>query len=72
MSERFISKDKKEIWCSHPVSPSTRRTLSGSILWQEPSLSHFVRRVCYSTFSSFIKIYVPKFVAFKWTNAKER
>lgn len=32
MNEQYISKDKKEIRYSHPVSLSTRRTLSCNIL----------------------------------------
>lgn len=54
MSEQYISKDKKGIWYSHLVSSSTG-TLSCNILWQECETSHFVKRLCYSTHSSFIK-----------------
>lgn len=55
MSEQFISKDKNEIGYSHLISPSTSKTSSCNILWQELKLSHFVIRVYYNTFPFFIK-----------------
>lgn len=43
INEQYIAEDKKEIWWSHPVSPSNKRTLSCNILWQEVEPSQVLK-----------------------------